>query len=442
MHALEDEALVATLHGEHAFHAVDVAALYAEEFADPIVEFFAVEVAGGADADAGDGVVVRVRGVIILLPAGLRGFTHHLDVERVFAAGFEDQIETGSIELEDKRAVALGEKETVERGAGDDRVAVFEAGLPVGEDVDGGVARGGDCGEGGGGGEVAVGGQLHGHDDDIEFVLVAVVMVVVLVVAVRVIVAFVGVVVTSVIVVVMADDECVGADGEGVGAGPFEGVFGLEELGVHIDGATEVEAADVEDVVERDVGVLGAVDFRDGVNGAYPEFEGVEFGGGDEVGFVENDDVGEGELLDGFVVGAEVLEDMFGVDDGDDGIEAEVGLHLVVGEKRLRDGAGIREAGGLDENAVELVLALHETAEDADEIAADGAADTAVVHLEELFVGLDDELVIYADLAEFVFDDREFLAVLFGEDAIEERGFAGAEEAGEDGDRNRHGRRS
>ena len=155
MHALEDEALVATLHGEHAFHAVDVAALYAEEFADPVVEFFAVEVAGGADADAGDGVVVRVRGVIILLPAGLRGFAHHLDVERVFAAGFEDEVETGSVELEDKRAVALGEKETVERGAGDDGVAVFEAGLPVGEDVDGGVARGGDCGEGGGGGSAA-----------------------------------------------------------------------------------------------------------------------------------------------------------------------------------------------------------------------------------------------------------------------------------------------
>jgi len=161
--------------------------------------------------------------------------------------------------------------------------------------------------------------------------------------------------------------------------------------------------------------------------------------GGDEIGLVEDDDVGEGELLHGFVVGAEVLEDVFGVDDGDDGVEAEVGLHLVVGEERLRDGAGIGEAGGLDEDAVEGLLALHEAAEDADEIAANGAADAAVVHLEELFVGLDDELVVHADLAEFVFDHGELLAVLFGEDAVEERGFAGAEEAGEDGDGNGHG---
>ena len=194
-------------------------------------------------------------------------------------------------------------------------------------------------------------------------------------------------------------------------------------------------------MVEGDVGVLRAVDFRDGVDGADAGFERRELGVGDEVGFVEDDDVGEGELLHGFIVGAEVLENVFRVDDGDDGVEAEVGLHLVVGEKSLRDGAGVGEAGGLYEDAVEGLLALHEAAEDADEIAADGAADAAVVHLEEFFVGLDDELVVHADLAEFVFDHGEFLAVLFGEDAVEERGFAGAEEAGEDGDRNGHGRR-
>jgi hypothetical protein len=86
-------------------------------------------------------------------------------------------------------------------------------------------------------------------------------------------------------------------------------------------------------------------------------------------------------------------------------------LHLVVGEKRLRDGARVGEAGGLDEDGVELdPCAWHEAAEDADEIAADGAADAAVVHLEEFLLGLlDDELVVDADFAEFVFDDGDFL---------------------------------
>ena len=46
----------------------------------------------------------------------------------------------------------------------------------------------------------------------------------------------------------------------------------------------------------------------------------------------------------------------------------------------------------------------------------------------------DDEVVVDAELAEFVDDHGVFLAVVLGEDAVEQRGLAGAEIAGEDGD--------
>src|SRR5258708_36093364 len=82
-----------------------------------------------------------------------------------------------------------------------------------------------------------------------------------------------------------------------------------------------------------------------------------------------------------------------GVDERDDGVEGELLLHLRVGEKGLGDGRGVGEAGGLDEDGVEPVLALHEPAEDAEKVAADSAADAAVVHLEDFLVRLDDELV-------------------------------------------------
>ena len=69
-------------------------------------------------------------------------------------------------------------------------------------------------------------------------------------------------------------------------------------------------------------------------------------------------------------------------------------------------GPGIGEAGGFDEDVVELALAaFHQVAEDADQVAADGAADAAVVHLEDFFLGADDEVLIDADLAELVLDD-------------------------------------
>ena len=88
---------------------------------------------------------------------------------------------------------------------------------------------------------------------------------------------------------------------------------------------------------------------------------------------------------------------------------SRVRLHVVVGEEGLRDRAGIGEARGLDQDAVELVLALHQAFEDADQIAAHGAADAAVVHLEDFLVGIDHEVVVDADLAELVFDDGDFL---------------------------------
>ncbi len=316
----------------------------------------------------------------------------------------------------------------MEGAAGGKGLAVFHFVFPVGKGEHGGVA---------GGGEVFFVEGLHGHDDDVEFVGVAVV-VVVLVVVVAMVVFSVSMIVCVFCVIVMAamaDNELVRTGGQWVGSGPFKGVGGVEEGGVEFGGAAEVEAADVEHGVEGDVGILRAQDFCGGIHFSDTGFEVVEVGGGDEIGFVEDEDVGKRDLLLGFGGVAQVQEDVFGVDDGDDAVDAEVGAHFVVGEKGLGDGAGIGEAGGLDEDAVEAVFAFHQATEDADEVAAHAATDAAVVHFEEFFVALDDELVVHADFAKFILDYGEFFAVLLSEDAIKEGGFAGAEEAGENGDR-------
>ena len=123
------------------------------------------------------------------------------------------------------------------------------------------------------------------------------------------------------------------------------------------------------------------------------------------------------------------------IGDRDDGVEPRLGAHVVVHEEGLRDRRRIGEAGGLDQNAVKTAGALHQAFDDADQVAAHGAADAAIVHLVDLFVALDDEVVVDADLAELVDDDGVFLAVVFREDAVQERRLAGAEIAGEHGDR-------
>jgi hypothetical protein len=109
-------------------------------------------------------------------------------------------------------------------------------------------------------------------------------------------------------------------------------------------------------------------------------------------------------------------------------------LHVLVGEKGLRHRAGIGETGRLDQDAVELVLALHQSFDDADQVATHGAADAAVVHLEHFLVGVHHEVVVDAELTEFVHDHGVFLAVLLAENPVEQSGLAGAEIAGEHGD--------
>jgi hypothetical protein len=129
-----------------------------------------------------------------------------------------------------------------------------------------------------------------------------------------------------------------------------------------------------------------------------------------------------------------VLPDVLGVHHGDDAVQPELALHLVVDEEGLGHRAGVGHARGFDEDVVELVPAFHQVAEDADQVAAPGAADATVVHLEDLFLGADDQLLVDADLAELVLDDGDALAVLGGEDVVEQGRLARPEEAGQDGD--------
>ena len=122
-------------------------------------------------------------------------------------------------------------------------------------------------------------------------------------------------------------------------------------------------------------------------------------------------DIGEGDLVLGLRRVLQAIDQPFGVGDGDHGVEAGRVLHVGVDEKGLRHGGGIGEAGRLDDDGVELALALQQPFDDADQIAAHRAADAAVVHLEDFLVGADDEIIVDADLAEFIDDDGEFPAM-------------------------------
>jgi len=152
-----------------------------------------------------------------------------------------------------------------------------------------------------------------------------------------------------------------------------------------------------------------------------------------EIGLVQDDHVGECDLVLGFGRVLQPVEEPLGVGDGDHRIEPCGLLHVGIDEEGLGHGCGVRQPRRLDDDRVELSPAFHQALDDADEIAAHGAADAAVVHFKNFFVGADDKIIVDADLPELVDDDGELPAVILGEDAVQERRLAGAEIAGQHG---------
>jgi hypothetical protein len=108
----------------------------------------------------------------------------------------------------------------------------------------------------------------------------------------------------------------------------------------------------------------------------------------------------------------------------------------------LRHWGRLGEACRFDQDRIEPAFALHQAFNDADEVAAHSAANAAIIHFEDFFIGVDNQVIVDADFAELVDYDGEFLAMLIGQDAVQEGGFASAEEAGQHGYRDGlgHGR--
>src|SRR5262252_4184391 len=207
-----------------------------------------------------------------------------------------------------------------------------------------------------------------------------------------------------------------------------------EEFRLELHDAVEIESITPEHLRQRNPAALGLVQLGVGVDPADARLHFAERVGLDQIGLVEQDDVGERDLILCLRRVLEAVLQPLGIGDRDHRVELGLAADIVVHEERLRHRRGVREPGGLDDDGVELALPAHQPVDDAHEVAAHGAADAAVVHLEYFFVGADDEIVVDSDLAEFVDDDGVLLPVRLRQNAVEQRGLAGAEIAGEHGD--------
>jgi len=138
----------------------------------------------------------------------------------------------------------------------------------------------------------------------------------------------------------------------------------------------------------------------------------------DKIDFVDENDVGERELFLRFRRPVDLFEEMLRVSNGDDGVELRLASDVLIDKERLCHRRRVCEPRSLDDDAVKGSAAPHQTCDDTNKIAPNGAANTTVVHLEYLFVRVDDEIIVDTDLSEFVHDDSKLLAMRLRENAV------------------------
>ena len=183
----------------------------------------------------------------------------------------------------------------------------------------------------------------------------------------------------------------------------------------------------------RQVAVAGAADARGAVDRPQPALHLGDLAGRDHVGLVDDQHVGERDLLVSAGLPRDVQRQQPRVDQRRQAVEPEAALDLLVHQERAHDRAGVGGPGRLDQDAIVLLAPARDADQRADQIDAHRAAHEAVVHLEDLFVGRDDRRALDGHLAELVLDDEDALAAL-RDDAVDQRRLPRAQGPGENGD--------
>ena len=162
-----------------------------------------------------------------------------------------------------------------------------------------------------------------------------------------------------------------------------------------------------------------------------------------QIGFGDEDLIGKAHLSASLLAVIELLGRVFGVHQGQDGVEQITLGNLVVHEKGLRHRSRIGQAGGLNDNTVKLNLAfpafLGQIGERGAQVFADGAAHAAIAHLNNLLLALQEQdVVVNIFFAELIFNDRNLLPMGFRQHAFEQGGFSGTQKTSQDSGRNQH----
>jgi hypothetical protein len=156
----------------------------------------------------------------------------------------------------------------------------------------------------------------------------------------------------------------------------------------------------------------------------------------DQIGFGDQQPVCQRHLFHRLILTIELMNCVDRIDCRHDGIEPQEMRDQWIVQQELHDRGRICQTRGLDENTAKrrnlATIASHQQcAQRLLEVAADCAANTTAREYSHLAIDALDEEMIKTDFAVFVDDDGAVLHVVVAQQAIEQRGLAAAEKAGD-----------
>ena len=164
----------------------------------------------------------------------------------------------------------------------------------------------------------------------------------------------------------------------------------------------------------------------------------------EEIGLGQHDPVGNRDLLDRFQVLVERCGAVDGVDHRDDAVEPVAHRQVGMRHRGLQHRRRVGEPGRLQDHAAEARAAVVEITQKllqrVDQVAAKRAAQTTALQQDDTVPNLPNQQMVEADLAEFIDDDGGLGERRVADQAVEQRGLAGAEEAGQHRERKGFGR--
>ena len=163
-------------------------------------------------------------------------------------------------------------------------------------------------------------------------------------------------------------------------------------------------------------------------------FEGREPLLADQIALVQQQDVAIDHLGPGHLALVNRVAEVFGIDQGNDRIEPG-GIAQVAAQEGHRHRQGVSQARGFDHQVVHRFGPLQDPIHRFEQLAIDRAADAAITQLHHVFACGDDQVVVDADFAEFIHQYGGFETLLVTENVVQQGGFAGTKEAGDDRDR-------